>query len=292
MVQLNFQDYEFSLNTSRGWWRWKTRIDTTLQAPQVFIRDIVSPYGLLRDSIPIPGAVISAMQDSMDQLQIAFSPVQSVDPLQLFFTVDEGRGLSVDLPVTIQNTGPFGSVLTALATASNPYINLSPTEVGMLPAQGTGTLTVRVDSAYLSPGPLQDQITITGGSNAPTTIQVFTTVRPRAILAVSIPSIQVTIPYLIDTDYPITEVELTVLNNGPATSVLEWKAKKLIDCSPWLSLDPKSGVLNGSGDSETIVLQFQPPNNILLGSYTETLRVAGYSENFYIDVPITLNIGV
>lgn len=57
-ASIRFQDYQFQLQVTTGAWRWTTRMDVSGASPLYEVRDIISPYGILRDSIPIPGEVV------------------------------------------------------------------------------------------------------------------------------------------------------------------------------------------------------------------------------------------
>lgn len=88
MPILSFQDYQFQQSMPEGIWRWTTRMDLSGLTPSFSIRDIFSPYGLLRDSIPLPGPIIQAMAGSITNLQSAFAPVILAAPAALVFTLD------------------------------------------------------------------------------------------------------------------------------------------------------------------------------------------------------------
>ena len=106
---LQAQEYKFSYRTLQGVWTWKTRVDLSQSLPMYLVADIASPYGLLRDSIPIPGEVVQAMSGSIDEMKSAFAPAILVGPPStLVFTVDEGRGYSVNQPVQVTNSGVYG----------------------------------------------------------------------------------------------------------------------------------------------------------------------------------------
>jgi len=89
---LQFQDYQFQQATQTGYWKWTTRMDVSGPAPVFSIRDILSPFGLLRDSVPLPGLIVKAMADSITQLQTNFAPSILVATPTVTFLLDEGRG--------------------------------------------------------------------------------------------------------------------------------------------------------------------------------------------------------
>ena len=57
-ANIRFQDYQFSQQLATGTWRWTTRMDVSGSVPTFEVRDVITPYGTLRDNTPIPGDVI------------------------------------------------------------------------------------------------------------------------------------------------------------------------------------------------------------------------------------------
>lgn len=62
---LRHYDFQFQVALPRGSWRWTTRIDNTYAVGSAQILEVITPYGVLRDSIPIPGDIVFAMADSI-----------------------------------------------------------------------------------------------------------------------------------------------------------------------------------------------------------------------------------
>ena len=50
---LRTQSYEYGYDVAEGRWTWTTQVDVTLASPIYRVTNIISPYGLLRDTIPI-----------------------------------------------------------------------------------------------------------------------------------------------------------------------------------------------------------------------------------------------
>jgi hypothetical protein len=294
-ANLRFQDYQFQVQIPTGVWRWTTRMDVSGSFPFFQVRDICSPYGVLRDSIPLPGDVVVAMKESIDQIKENFPPRIFVGPPQsLTFEVDEGRGFSDLQNVILTNDGVFGSILGASLTTSAEYVTVSPANVGNLAANSSGSFDVSVDSTSLlaSHGPYSESVTIQdpNASNTPQPLPVTIHVRPKAtILALPTPLIfSVTKPSV--GPFPIIPPQqLVVQNTGPSGSVLDFQIQKLTSTSGrWLSgFAPVSGTL-ASGAVETINIHVAPCEGILSGTYEETLRVMGYSTNRYVDVLVRL----
>lgn len=293
---IKFHDYQFELPTSVGKWRWTTRLDVSLSAPTYSIKDVVSPYGLLRDSIPIPGDVVIAMSDSIAELKANFAPrILIGPPSSLAFTLDEGRGFSPPEDGLLTNNGVYGSLLSTTLTASQSYIRVTPATIGNLALNESGEFTVEVDSTTLlasgSPYAATVSVQDSTASNNPQTLPVTITVRPKATIAPTPLLLTFNAVRPLSGAFPSVPTQFfTLENSGPVGSVLNFEVKKLTGLSPWLtSFLPALGTLD-SGITTDIVLTVVPPEGTAAGTYTETLRVIGYSTNSYVDVEIQLVI--
>jgi hypothetical protein len=294
---LKFHDYQFELAVSAGKWRWTTRLDVSQSSPVYSIRDIISPYGLLRDSIPIPGPVVQAMSASIDELMSNFIPgILIGPPTTLVFNVTEGEGFSESQLALVTNNGVYGSILDASLTASAAYLRVSPTTLGGLAINETGESTVEVDSTDLlaSDSPYHESVVVQDPSASPTsqTLLVTVNVTPKATIATSTVLLVFNVVRPLSGIYPTVPTQtFNVTNSGPAGSVLSYDIRQLTGlCTNWLrSVLPASDSLD-SGVSQVEVVTVQPPDNLLWGTYSETLRVSGYSTNSYVDVEIRLVI--
>lgn len=294
---LKTHDYQFEYAVPAGKWRWTTRLDVSQSSPTYFIRDIISPYGLLRDSIPLPGVVVQAMSESIDELRSNFIPTILVGPpTQLIFEVDEGRGFSFPQTVLITNAGVYGSILSASMTTSASYVRVTPTTVGNLAVNESGEVTVEVNSTNLlaSDSPYLESVIVQdpASTNSPQGVPVQINVRPRATISTTPAVVEFRVVRPLDGVFPTVSPQTFLLQNtGTTGSVLEYDIRALTGlCSNWLrSWLPASGVIT-SGQSQAITVTVQPPNNMLQGIYSEKLRVAGYSSNSFLDVEIRLVI--
>lgn len=295
-ANLRFQDYQFQQATPAGTWRWTTRMDLTGLSPAFSVRDILSPYGILRDSIPIPGLVIQAMSDSISELQNTFKPNFLVSPLTLTFTQDEGRGFTDFQSVVVSNNGMFGSLLDAVITTDAPYVVARPSRIGNLAPSEEGTVEVAADTTSLLAvnSPYNQTITFQDSSatNSPVSVAVVVNVRPKATIELTPTgglTFYVTKP--LTGPFPAIPVQtFTLQNTGASASLLSYVVQKLIGNSPWLvSYSPISGQLAG-GASQTITVGVAPPAACSVGTYKETLRISGYSTNAHQDIDITLVI--
>jgi len=290
---LRFQDYQFQIITPSGVWKWTTRVDVSQAVTSTQIRDIITPYGLLRDTIPIPGEVVQAMADSITELCHAYVPSILLSPTSLTFITDEGRGVSVSQPVLVTNNGVFGSLLATTITSSAPYVSPLPANVDGLVANASGTFNVSADSSTLLAvnSPFSASLTIQdpNASNDPQTVSVTVIVRPKATIAVSPTRLQFNVfaPWM--GSFPaVPSQQISLLNSGLAASVLDFQIHKLIGV-PWISYTPVYGSINGCA-SQPITVVVTPMNTMEPGVYNETLRFTGYSSNLFLDVPIILNI--
>jgi hypothetical protein len=291
---LQFHDYQFSFPTAAGKWRWTTRLDVSQSAPAYWIRDIISPFGLLRDSIPLDGSVVQAMSDSIAQLKANFAPVILLGPpTSLTFLVDEGRGFSDPQFVILTNSGVFGSILNNALTGSVSYMRITPANVGGLASNQAGQFKVEVDSTTLlaASSPYGGTVSIQDPSalNTPISLPITINVRPKSTITLSSGPLNFSVVKPETGTFPgIPTQTFTIQNTGPATSNLDYEVAKLIGLSDWLvSFLPDEGSL-GSGGQVTVTVTVAPPDSLGVGTYSETLRVSGYSSNSYQDIEIIL----
>ncbi len=263
--------------------------------PTYQVRDVISPYGLLRDSIPIPGPVIQAMADSITELQANFAPTILIGPpSSLTFVVDEGRGFSPSQTVGLTNTGVYGSILGASLTTSASFIVVNPSTVGNLSINESGEFTVEVDSTSLlaANSPYSGSISVQDptASNNPQTMPITINVRPKATIGTSTILLVFNVTRPLSGPFPTVPTQtFDVQNIGPVGSVLDFDIRALTGlCNNWLrSWLPAEGELN-SGASQVVTVTVQPPDSFLQGTYSERLRISGYSSNQYVDVEIRL----
>ena len=292
---LQFQDYSFQYQTLSGVWRWTVRVDLSGAAPSYSVKDIYTPFGLYADRIPIPGVVISSMAQAITELQSAFTPAFLVGPLALTFTVDEGRGISDGQTVTVTNVGVYGSLLDALISTSASYVKALPTQLGNMAMNETGVFDVSVDSTTLLAlnSPYAETVTLQDAtaSNSPQTVAVTIVVRPKAHIVLSPTAMTFNVTKPVSGPFPVIPNQVfTISNTGPVGSVLEFLVQKLTGCGVWItSIVPVTGTIPG-GSSQNITVTVAPADSLPVGTYTETLRVSGYSDNSYQDVTVTLNV--
>jgi hypothetical protein len=293
-TNLQAQEYKFNYRTLSGVWTWKTRVDLSQPIPMYQVADIVSPYGLLRDSIPIPGEVVQSMASSIEEIKLAFAPSILVGPpSSLVFTVDEGRGFSVAQPVQVTNNGVYGSLLSLSLTTSSPWLKAVPASLGHLAFNESATFDTSVDSTNLlaAQSPYSGTVMLqdVNASNSPQSVPITVNVRPKALISLTPVALYFVVSKPVSGPFPpIPAQQFTVQNTGPANSVLEFLIQKLLGMSDWLvAYTPSTGSLASSA-SQAVTVTVQPPESTLTGTYIETLRVSGYSENAYQDIEIQL----
>lgn len=294
VANIKYHDYHFQQPTAAGSWRWTTRLDVSRATPAYSIRDIVSPYGLLRDSIPLPGDVVQAMSESISELASSFAPhILLGPPTSVNFTVDEGRGFDPGVEVRVTNDGTYGSLLGVQMTSSAAWLRVTPTTIGNLAMNEVGRFQVEVDSTDLvaADSPYSATVTLADPSavNPSVTLPVSISVRPKAVVDVDTAALLFEVGRPLFPPFPtIAPQEFTVSNVGPVGSSLEFTLAKVTGLSEWLvSFLPASGVL-GDGESQVVTVTVVPPANLMPGTYTETIRVSGHSVNEFQDVAVEL----
>jgi len=292
--RLETQDYKFQVALPSGIWRWVTRLDVSLGMPSLEVRNVTSPFGTLRDMVPIPGPVITAMAESITTILQAFAPSILVSPTgPLSFTLTQGQGVSMPQPVSITNNGVFGSLLAASITTSAPWLQVVPANLTGLAFNETGSFNVTADSTALlaTSSPYSGTITVQdpAATNNPQTIPVSVVVLPPATITVSPNNLVFNVTSSYPSPFPpIPSQQFILSNTGPSGSQLTYLIQKLIGNSPWLvSFTPFMGNL-ASTQTQAITVAVAPPPNMYSGVYTETLRVSGFSTNMIQDVQIQL----
>ena len=272
-------------------------MDVTGANPSYTILDIQAPMGILRDTIPLPGDVVVAMGASITEIQSNFPPsILLGPPASLTFEVDEGRGFSLAQDAQLTNDGVFGSLLGATMASSASYVTVTPAILGNLAANEAGTFSVAVDSTSLlaTSSPYAESLTVqdSNASNSPQTYNLTINVRPKATIDVAPTALAFMATRPITGPFgPVPSQAFILTNTGPAGSVLEYQIQRLTELSNnWLvGFSPVTGTL-GSGLSDTITVQVVPVEGLPAGTYTEVLRVSGYSTNQTFDVGVQLII--
>jgi hypothetical protein len=237
------------------------------------------------------------MGESIDTIKQQFPPSILVGPPTLLeFVVDEGRGFSDPIQVQVTNNGAFGSLLSASLVSSAGYLVLAPPVLGALASNSSGIFEASVDSSGLlaasSPYAATVAVQDPTAPNSPQVIPVTITVRPRAVITAAPLTLNFAVTKPLEGPWPALTPQLfQIQNTGPAGSVLGWQVTRLGNTSSWLvGVGPSSGSL-ASGDTANVQVQVVPDSRTMAGTtYTETLRVSGYSANQYVDVTVNLQV--
>jgi hypothetical protein len=269
-------------------------MDVSGAAPAYSIRDIVSPWGILRDTIPIPGDILLKMAESIVELMSAYAPsIIAGPPSTLTFEVDEGWGFTPAQSVAVSNGGTYGSILNVSLTTSAGFIVVTPPTLGGIALNTSSTFTVMVDSTELlaASSPIAGTIIVQDprAPNSPQVIPLTIIVRPKATIELSTTLLEfhVTRP-LIGSFPPIPTQGFQLRNTGLAASLLDYQIQKLTNLSPWLAaFSPPVGQIAGTLQQLVTVL-VQPPDNTGTGTFEETLRISGYSTNMQEDITVRL----
>lgn len=294
-ANLRRQSYEFQQDTAVGRWRWTTVVDVSGAGPSFSVTCVVSPMGILRDSIPIPGQVIEAMGESIVELRTQFPAAILIGaPSSLTFQVTEGEGFSLPQDVVLTNVGPFGSLLGATLSVSAGFLAVSPAQIGNLASNEAGSFAVSVDSSGLLAvdTPYTETVSVQdpAATNSPQVLSVTINVLPKGTISASPSTLYFTAIKPLSGSFAVVPSQTFVLTNtGPSSSVLDWQIQRVC-CTPWLaSFGPVSGTL-ASGESETVTVVVAPAQSTMQGTYTETLRVSGFSTNQTLDVTLQLTV--
>ncbi len=292
---IQFQEYQYQVQVPQGAWRWTTRVDVSKATVVFSVKDIISPYGIYLDRIPIPGLVITAMAESITDLQSAFAPAIVLSPTSLVFTLTQGQGAGTPQYVSVSNGGVYGSLLSATVTSDSAFVTVSPANVSSLAFNSMGQFAVIVDTTSLlavnSPYTATLTVQDPNAANSPQTIPITIVVVPLAIISLSEFDLEFFASAYADGTFPPVPAQtFNVQNTGGSGSSLDFQIQKLQGNSPWLvSFAPTYGTL-ASWASQTISVVVQPVPGLQPGTYTDTLRVSGFSSNSYQDIPVTLVI--
>lgn len=294
-MPLRIQDYQFSLKLPEGTWLWNTRADVSGSVAAYSIRNVISPWGPVVDNIDLPGSLVVAMAESIGEIRQAFAPTIGFSPVGFAFDVDEGRGCSDPQLLTVSNVGTYGSLLGVTAVSSAPWLQVVPASIGGIAYGNSVSIEVKVDSTDLlvSGSPYSETITIQGvdATNTPQVVPVTVTARSRPTIQVSVTELSFHVVKPLSGDFPyIPAQQFTISNAGLSDSRLTYQIQKLLHCSDWLtSFTPSSGNISG-GFGQAITVGVQPPSTMVAGTYSEILRVSGFSTNHYVDVSVRLII--
>lgn len=289
--------FEFNIPSVGGTWSWRVLANNQQGVGQLFqVTEINTPYGpLVNAQIPLPGDVVTAMADSLVQVQQQLSPLLAlVQPAQTSFTVTitEGDPNSAVGTVSVQNAGAFGSFMSVTATLSVPWLQASPASFQGLGRNEQATFNISILAASLlsSASPYSGTIVLQDDRNPPTAISIIVNVvvLPRPVIAAT--PVQINLTFVLSTNTPGSSQQLQVMNSGPLSSVLNFTLAKLNNASPWLNFVPSSGgplaPLASSLVTFSIVTAGVPRTP---GTYKEKVRISSLNAaNSPVDIDVNL----
>lgn len=292
--------FKFDTESTGGTWAWTVRSNNLQGLGQLYeVIDITTPWGPFTIAeIPLPGGVVTAMADSLTQVQDQLAPLLAlVDPTVTSFNItiveaDPNQDIG---SVAIMNSGAFGSFMTAAATPNSPWLEVTPSSVSGIGRNEQATFDISLLTATLlnSESPYNGKVTFQDNRTPPTLIEVSVTatVLPRPAISTSPSSISLS--FFSSTGVPGGAQQLTVQNSGPVGSTLEYTVAKLNNTSPWMNFTPTSGgpLSSGQSDIVTISVNTSGASSLTPGSYSDTLRISSTrASNSPVDVLVTLTV--
>lgn len=291
--------FGFNLVSVGGTWSWTVRANNVYGGSQLYqVADVISPWGRLSDvDSPIPGDVVTAMAGSILDVQGQLAPLLSlVQGISSFMvTVTEGDPPMDVTTVPVQNSGAFGSFMTATATPGASWLSSNPSFLKALGKSEQGTFTIRVAPAtLLANGSPYSGIVNLQDNRVPSTvipISILVTVLPRP--AFSLSSTNVGLTYSLATmTTGVGNGTVLVTNGGPVNSLLNFSVGKVNNCSAWLQVSPLIAGPLASGGSSLLTFTLVPglvPG--IPGSYTETIQVSSTNaSNSPQSITVTLTV--
>ncbi len=296
VTSVNGGSYEFKQESVGGYWYWIVRANNTQGVGQLYdIIDISTPYGLLINTqIPIPGDIVSAMSDSLNDVKAQLASLLNlIQPATTLFTMTITEGdpdISVGM-VDFQNTGAFGSYMTVTATPDSSWLSVSPSSIQGIGKNGISSVSISLLTSTLinSISPYSGIINLQDNRDIPTMIPITVTVivLPKPSILVIPNSMSFT--FALSTSITSNPQVLTITNSGLSGSVLNYTISKLGNVD-WLDVTPNIGGPINSGLSITSTVSLvsgkQPS---IPGTYMETVRIlSANASNSPIDISITL----
>jgi hypothetical protein len=287
--------FSFSLNSIGGTWRWTVFASNLGLLYQV--QDISTPYGPMNVAmIPLPADVVQAMAQSITDVKNQLKPLMTLVSSQTSFSVGvtEGDPRQNVGSVQIRNDGAFGSFLSAMATPDVPWLVVLTPEIDGLARGETATFVIDLvpDQLLAAQSPFTGHVRIqnTADSSSYIIVSVSVLVLPRPAISVNTQS--VAMAWSVGTPTPTVQY-ITVANNGPGTSSLDFSIAKVSNV-PWLTVAPESGGPLAAGMTETIQLSIvgiSVPAS--LGEHVETVRISSTNaSNSPVDVTVTLTVSL
>jgi hypothetical protein len=272
--------FTFDLDSVGGRWFWTVQANNIQGSSQLYqVTDIRSPFGRFVDvDLPLPGDVVAAMASTLAQFQLQLAPLISlVSPGTSTFsiTVTEGDPNSVVAIVPFQNSGAFGSFLTATATPSVPWLSANPPIIAGLNQnqQGQFTITILPATLLASGSPYTGLVNLQDNRITPTSIPITVnvTVLPRPTIATDVTTVNLS--YSISGGPGGAQV-CNVSNSGPSGSLLNVTIATVQSKPPWLAFTPTSiGPLASTASAPITFSVVNAGVPLITGTYQVTMII-------------------
>jgi BACON domain-containing protein len=206
------------------------------------------------------------------------APIMGASPLSLNFNNIQGQPSPTGQVATITNNG--GSELkwhTSVTILSSSWLNTSPSGGTIAPGQ-SGQVTIKVNTANLTPGNYVGQITLNGmdvkgnlAPGSPKTIivnlvmQLPCTMSPPSSSALALSAVQ---------GASANPAAQTVMFTGTGSCVwpVTWNTS-VAPTASWLTLTPPKGTINGTGQSGSLLVNADIAG-LQAGTYTTHVTIA------------------
>lgn len=297
-IDISGTSIEFSLPSVGGTWSWKVRSNSVRAAGQLYeVIDVITPYGpITTAAIPLPAEVVSAMAQSVLDVQAQFAPLMVLAQGSTTFSVviTEGDPDQEVGTATVYNGGAYGSYMTVTATPGASWLSASPASCQDMGKNQSATFNISlVTATILSSGsPYLGVVNLQDNRVPPTVISfiVSVTVLPRPIIGYT-PS-AISLSFMSSTGVPGGSQQLVISNTGPVMSSLEFTLAKVQNAA-WWDFIPVSGGPLAPGETEIITLSVVPSRaqGYTPGVYTDAIRITSRNaSNSPIDVNVSLTV--
>jgi Viral BACON domain/Carboxypeptidase regulatory-like domain len=207
------------------------------------------------------------------------APIMSASPLSLNFNNIQGQPYPTGQVVTITNNGhsPLSWHVTATPLPSFVWLIASPPG-GTIAAGQAGQVTIKVNTAQLTPGNYVGQITLNGmdakGNTAPgspQTILVNLVIQPPCTLS---PPSSSALSFSAVQGASTSPARQTILFTGTGSCVwpLSWKTS-VSPSGNWLTQTASSGTIGGAGQSGSVGVNANI-TGLVAGTYSTTVTIS------------------
>jgi hypothetical protein len=218
------------------------------------------------------------------QAALPMAPIMSASPLSLNFSNIQGQYDPTGQIVTITNNGhsPLSWHVTATPLPSFVWLIASPPGGTIAPGQA-GQVTIKVNTAQLTPGNYVGQITLNGmdakgnaAPGSPQTIVVNLVIQPPCTLS---PPSSSTLSFRAVQGATASPATQTVLFTGTGSCMwpLSWKTSVAASGS-WLAQTASRGTIGGAGQSSSVGVNVNI-TGLAAGTYSTVVTISASDAN-------------